>query len=240
KHKPGSGHHFGAGRTTADDARLSGPRRSGRSDVLRTKLPAPLSARGRLCRQDSARSKARRPSGRTADQVRAHRERDYGHGPRPGNSSKPARPRRRGDRMTAKMKRREFITVLGTAAAWPLAARPQQPVPGVAVLRSASLDNAAPLVSAFRQGLKEVGFVEGQNVAIELRSAEGHNDRLSKLVTELIRLPVAAIACNVSAASVAKEITSTLPIVFATGYDPIEEGLVTSLSRPGGNITGVS
>src|SRR5262249_14791526 len=108
----------------------------------------------------------------------------------------------------------------------------------VRFLGGASLDNAARLVGAFRQGLKEVGFVEGQNVAIELRSAEGHNDRLSKLVTELIRLPVAAIACNVSAASVAKEITSTLPIVFATGYDPIEEG--TSLSRPGGNITGVS
>jgi putative ABC transport system substrate-binding protein len=139
------------------------------------------------------------------------------------------------------MTRREFIVLLGgAAAAWPLAARAQQPIPVVAFLRSASLDNAAPLVSAFRQGLKEVGFVEGQNVAIELRSAEGHNDRLSKLVTELIRLPVAAIACNVSAASVAKEITSTLPIVFATGYDPIEEGLVTSLSRPGGNITGVS
>jgi putative ABC transport system substrate-binding protein len=139
------------------------------------------------------------------------------------------------------VKRRQFITLVAGTAAWPLAARAQQAaMPVVGFLRSASLDNAAPLMTAFREGLKETGYVEGQNVAIEFPSAEGHNDRLSKLVIELISLPVAVIVCNVTAASAAKDLTSTVPIVFATGYDPIEEGLVTSLNRPGGNITGVS
>jgi putative ABC transport system substrate-binding protein len=113
-------------------------------------------------------------------------------------------------------------------------------MPAIGFLRSASLANAGPLVTAFRQGLKEAGYVEGQNVVVEFRSAEGHNNELSKLVAELLRLPVAVMVCNVTAASAAKAITSSVPIVFATGGDPVAEGLVTSLNRPGGNVTGVS
>jgi putative tryptophan/tyrosine transport system substrate-binding protein len=138
------------------------------------------------------------------------------------------------------MRRRDFIVGL-SAAAWPLAARAQQPIiPTIGFLRSASLDNAIPLITAFRQGLKEAGYVDGQNVAIEFRSAEGRNDQLPRLVAELVRLPVAVIVCNSDAASAAKAVTSTVPIVFATGGDPVGEGLVASLNRPGGNITGVS
>jgi putative ABC transport system substrate-binding protein len=140
------------------------------------------------------------------------------------------------------MKRREFIGVLGSAViTWPLAALAQQPaMPVIGFLRSASLANAGPLVTAFRQGLKESGYVEGHNAVIEFRSAEGHNDQLPKLVAELLRLPIAVMVCNVTAASAAKAITSSVPIVFATGDDPVAEGLVTSLNRPGGNVTGVS
>jgi len=140
------------------------------------------------------------------------------------------------------MRRRDFIKVVaGSAVTWPFAARAQQPAkPVIGFLRSASLANAGPLVTAFRQGLKEAGYVEGQNVIIEFRSAEGHNDELPKLVAELLRLPVAVMVCNVTAATAAKAVTSTVPIVFATGDDPIAEGLVTSLNRPGGNVTGVS
>jgi putative tryptophan/tyrosine transport system substrate-binding protein len=139
------------------------------------------------------------------------------------------------------MRRREFITLLCGAAAWPLSARAQQPaMPVIGVLRSTSLADVTDLVTAFRRGLEGTGFVDGRNVAIEYRSAENQLDRLPALVAELIRRPVAVIVGNNDAALAAKAATTTVPIVFTTGGDPVRDGLVASFNRPGSNVTGVS
>ena len=141
------------------------------------------------------------------------------------------------------IRRREFIRLLGASAMWPVAARAQRPtLPVIGFLSSRSATESESAVVAFRKGLAEVGYVEGQNVDIAFRWAQGRYDRLSALAADLTHRQVAVLLATGGNPAVfaAKEATATIPIVFITGSDPVETGLVDSLSRPGHNVTGVS
>jgi putative tryptophan/tyrosine transport system substrate-binding protein len=140
------------------------------------------------------------------------------------------------------MRRRDFIALVGSGvAAWPFAARAQQPaMPVVGFLNSQSPGVYPPMAAAFQQGLSEIGFAEGQNVAIEYRWAQGRSDRLRALAAELVRRQVTVIAATTTpAALAAKAATTTIPIVFEMDCDPVQLGLVANFNRPGGNVTGV-
>src|SRR6266852_1493903 len=213
--------------------RSSRVRRGRRSDELWRPFCRRISYGRRLRASDSQGRETGRSPGPTIDQIRAGHQSEARQCARPHHSANPLRPRRRGDRM----KRRDLIVALGGALAWPLATRAQQkamPVVGFLSTGNASPGPVAPLVAAFRQGLSENGYVEGQNVAIEYRWAEGRADRLRALADDLVRLRVSVIVATGGSQRVAKEATASIPIVCSLGGDPVRQGLVESIKRPGG------
>src|SRR5215468_7304207 len=142
--------------------------------------------------------------------------------------------------MPVTLGRRELIAALGGGVVWLRAARAQSEMPVIGFLNGATAARYVPFAAAFRRGLSEFGYIEGQNLTIEYRWADDHYDRLPALATDLIRRQVIVIAANTPAAPVAKAATTAIPIVFVTAGDPVAAGLIDSLNRPGGNLTGVS
>src|SRR5262245_51422307 len=197
-------------------------------------------ARRRLCRPHPQGREARGPPGADADEIRAGDQPQDRQGARPRDARQRARPRRRGDRM----KRRAFILLLGgAAAAWPLAARAQQvgKLPTIGFLGATTPAGGGQLLAAFVQRLRELGWVDGRNVAIEYRWAEGRVERYDEIAAEFVRLKVDVILThNTPPVLAAKQATSIIPIVFASAGDPVGTGVVASLARPGGNVTGLS
>src|SRR5216683_780144 len=221
------------------DVLLARVRRRGVPHQLWNQLHQPVSPGRHLRRKDPQRRQAGRSAGRATDQVRAGHQSQDRQGARPHRAASSSRRRRRGDRM----KRRELILLGAAAMTAPRTLRAQQKaMPVIGYLGSGSPGPLAPYVAAFHRGLSETGYVEGQNLAIEYRWAEGRYDRLPALAADLVGRKVDVIATSggeVSALA-AKSATSTIPIVFVSGADPVELGLVASLARPGGNLTGFS
>src|SRR5262249_20397384 len=196
-----------------------------------------------LCRTDPEWRQARRPSRAATDQIRAGDQPQDCEGAWPRSAGDTACPCRRGDRMNAQIGRREFITLLGGAAAWPLAARAQQPgmLPTIGYWGSATPATQGQWVAAFVQRLRELGWIEGRTIAIEYRWAEGRAERAAEIAAELVQRKVDVIVTSGTAVVVAAmQATSVIPIVFAAAGGPVRTRPIASLARPGGNVTGLS
>src|SRR5262249_4131887 len=235
-----AGRGAGGALPAAGDLRAARLRRGWRADALRERQRRQLARRRHLRRSDSQGRPTGRSSGPAADQVRAGHQREGCARAWSRAPDWPAAARRRGDRM----RRREFIAMLGGAAATiaaSLAAR-AQPVPVVGILSSRSAATDTDLLEVLRQGLRDVGYSEGRNVAFQYRGADGRYDRLPAVAHELVRERVSVIVTigGDFAALAAKAATTSIPIVFTIGGDPVGAGLVPNMNRPGGNLTGVT